>query len=147
LNVFVQTKRLGVIRKEPFQMKPSADLPGRSPDVMFVASANVPKLRPLYLDGPADVAVEIVSPTSVAVDRGEKFDEYEQGGVREYWLIDPLRKQAEFYQRGEDGLFRLIPIGADGAFRSATIPGLWLKVAWLWDRPDVLEVFREWGVV
>ncbi|MEJ7756097.1 MAG: Uma2 family endonuclease [Nocardioidaceae bacterium] len=51
-----------------------------------------------YLDGAADLAIEIISPESIGRDRGEKFVEYEAAGIREYWLIDPERRQAEFYR-------------------------------------------------
>jgi Uma2 family endonuclease len=146
LNPFVQAHRLGVVRKEPFQMKTGSDLPGRSPDVMFVATDRLSLLRKTFLDGPADLAVEVVSTASITVDRVDKFDEYARGGVREYWLIDPLRKQADFYRRGDDGLFRPIP-PVDGVVHSTVLPGLWLKVDWLWDRPGVISVLKHWKLV
>jgi Uma2 family endonuclease len=46
---------------------------------------------------PADLAVEIVPTESRLRDRGQKLAEYEMGGVREYWIIDPERRQAAFY--------------------------------------------------
>ena len=54
-------------------------------------------MQATYLDGPADVVVEIISPESRLRDRGEKFAEYEMGGVREYWLIDSERHEADWY--------------------------------------------------
>ncbi len=149
LRPYVEAHQLGVVRHEPFQMKAAPDLPGRSPDLIFVASANRPRLRKTYLEGPADLAVEIVSPDSAGRDRGDKFYEYEKGGVREYWLIDPSRKQAEFYQLSEDGIFRLIPVDTDGTFRSRVLDGLWLRIDWLWQDslPPVLSVLRDWGLV
>lgn len=95
------------------------------------------------------MVVEIISPDSRARDRGEKFYEYEQGGVHEYWLLDPLRKQAEFYGLGDDGIYRLIPIGGDGLFHSRVLEGLWLKVDWLWQEPmpTLLSVLKEWKLV
>ena len=41
------------------------------------------------------------------------------------------------------------PIAADGIFRSDTLPGLWLNVAWLWQRPlpKLLDVLELWGFV
>lgn len=149
LRPFVETHHLGVIRHEPFQMKAAPDLPGRSPDLIFIASAHRPRLRKTFLEGPADLAVEVVSPQSAARDRGAKFYEYEKGGVREYWLLDQIRQQAEFYGLGEDGIFRLIPIDDSGTFRSRVIDGLWLKVDWLWQDPlpPVLNILREWGLI
>jgi len=43
-------------------------------------------LKHTYPDGPADLAIEIVSEESRLRDRGEKFAEYEVGGVKEYWI-------------------------------------------------------------
>jgi Uma2 family endonuclease len=148
VSLFVEARRAGVIRYEPFQMKTGPDLPGRAPDILFVATANQSRLKKTYLDGPADLVVEIVSPDSASRDRGEKYYEYEKGGVREYWLIDPQRRQAEFYHLDEGGIYRLAPI-ADGIYRSDVLNGLWLQVAWLWQDPlpPVLQVLKEWGLV
>jgi len=139
----------GRVLYEPFQMKTGPELPGRSPDLFFVSNENLGRLKRLYLKGPADLVVEIISPGSRAVDRGEKFYEYEQGGVPEFWLIDPQRKQAEFYQRGQDGVYRLVPPDSDGLYHSQVLKGLWLKVDWLWQEPlpSVRNVLKEWKLI
>jgi Uma2 family endonuclease len=149
LRFFVEAHRSGLVLTAPFQMKLGPDLPGREPDIIFVAREHLARLQNTYLEGPADLVVEIVSPDSRARDRGEKFYEYEQGGVQEYWLLDYLRRQAEFYQRGADGIFRLVPAGEDGSYRSAVLEGLWLKVEWLWQEPlpPLMSVLREWRLV
>ena len=149
LSAFVETKDLGKVLSDPFQMKTGPDLPGRAPDILFVAKANLGRLHPLFLEGPGDLVVEILSPGSRAVDRGEKFFEYEQGGVPEYWLIDPQRRQAEFYQRKEDGIYRPAAPDARGRYSSAALPGLWLQVDWLWQRPlpSLIGVLREWRLI
>jgi Uma2 family endonuclease len=116
---------------------------------LFIAREHLDRLKNVYLDGPADLVVEIISPDSRGRDRGEKFYEYEQGRVSEYWLLDYLRRQAEFYQRGADGIFRPVPVGEDGLYHSAVLAGLWLKVDWLWQEPlpPLLTVLREWQLV
>ncbi len=146
---FVEAHQLGVVLSAPFQMKTGQNLPGREPDVLFLSKAHLERLKDTYLDGPADLVVEIVSPESGARDRGAKFYEYERGGVREYWLIDPLRKQAEFYQLGEDGIYHLATITQDGIYRSAVLKGLEMKVDWLWQEPlpSLLSVLKEWRLV
>ena len=145
---FVEAKALGEIHVEPFQMKPSPGLPGRSPDILFVANANLHRIRRTYLEGPADVVVEIISLGTASIDRGAKFIEYEQGGVGEYWMIDPIRQIAEFYRLDQDGLFRSVQLDGD-IFRSEALPGFWLKVEWLWPgtQPPVLQVLREWKII
>jgi Uma2 family endonuclease len=149
LQHFVETKRLGAVRIAPFQMKTGPDLPGREPDVLFIANENLDRRKANYLSGPADLVIEVISPESRARDRGAKFYEYEQGGVREYWLIDHIRRQAEFYQLGEDGIYRLISADSEGIYRSAVLRGLWLKVEWLWQEPLplLMDVLRQWGLV
>jgi Uma2 family endonuclease len=146
---YTETHRLGVVCSAPFPMKTGPDLPGREPDILFIAGEHLDRLKETYLDGPADLVVEIISPDSRARDRGEKFYEYEQGGVREYWLIDPQRRQAEFYRLGNDGIYRPIPVGDDGIFRSAVLNGLWLKVDWLWQQPlpHLSSVLKEWRLI
>jgi Uma2 family endonuclease len=149
LKNFVEAHHLGRVYSESFQMKTGPDLPGRAPDVFFVANENLRRVTRMYLEGPADLVVEIISPGSRATDRGDKFYEYEQGGVPEYWLLDPERQQAEFYLRGSDGIYRLVPLGSDGVYRSKMLKDLWLRVEWLWQPlpPPILDVLREWRLV
>ena len=146
LTLYVEHHQLGTLFYEPFQMKPGDELPGRAPDVFFVATANLQRIQRNHLHGPADVAIEVVSPESRTRDRIHKFKEYEQGGVREYWIIDPHRRLTEFYVRGDDDRYRqVIPEG--GIYRSAVLAGFWLRVEWLWDRPPVMSVLKEWGLL
>jgi Uma2 family endonuclease len=143
LATFVRVKRLGRICHEPFQMKSSPTLPGRSPDILFASQKNLSRLRKTYLEGPADMVVEVMSAESRNRDRGEKFYEYEEAGVFEYWLLDPERKQAEFYRRDEAGIYQVVNL-TEGVFRSQALPGAWLKVEWLWEGRPQDEVFRDW---
>jgi Uma2 family endonuclease len=149
IKIFAEAHHRGRVYSEPFQMKTGPDLPGRAPDVFFVANENLSRVKRLNLEGAADLVVEIISPGSRATDRGDKFYEYEQGGVPEYWLLDPERQQAEFYLRGEDGIYRLVPPDKDGLYHSKVLAGLWLKVEWLWQPqpPAIMDVLREWGLV
>jgi Uma2 family endonuclease len=146
LAFFVDARKLGAIRYEPFQMKTGPDLPGRAPDILFVSKRRLARLKKNHLEGPADVVIEIISPGSGATDRGDKYYEYERGGVREYWLIDPRRKQADFYQLGRDGVYHPMPLD-DGIFRSVVLKGLWLEVAWLWQKPlpSTPDIWAKWA--
>jgi Uma2 family endonuclease len=146
---FVEAHHLGRVYSEPFQMKTGPDLPGRAPDVFFVANDHLGRVKRMNLEGPADLVVEIISPGSRATDRGDKFYEYEQGGVPEYWLLDPERQQAEFYLPESDGIYRVVPLASDGIYRSKVLAGLWVKVEWLWQPlpPPIMHVLREWRLI
>jgi Uma2 family endonuclease len=147
LSSFVELHGLGLLMDAPFQMK----LPysGREPDILFIASAHLSHLKRTYLDGPADLAVEIVSPESVERDREKKFGEYQAGGVREYWLIDPDIKAADFYQLDGSGVYQPVRPDAAGIYHSRELPDFWLRVEWLWQDPlpdpvrALLEVDRD----
>ncbi len=133
LSLYAGMYALGEVFSAPFQMKLPTS--GREPDVLFVTAGHRERIRPTFLDGPADLVVEIISLESSMRDRVEKRDEYEQGGVREYWLIDPLTRTAIFYQRILDGSYSVVPPDARGRYTSLSGPNFWLEVDWLWREP------------
>ena len=132
LRSFVEVRQLGIVRSAPFQMKLAQS--GREPDLLFVAKTNLGRLKETYLDGPADLVVEIVSPENAGRDRGVKFYEYARGRVPEYWLIDPQTEWVEFYQLEEDH-YRLAFGGKEGEYHALVLPGFKLRVEWLWQEP------------
>ncbi len=147
LGDYVETTGAGEVRHDPFVMRTNLDTPGRAPDVMYVAREHADRIKPTCLEGAADLVIEVVSPESRVRDRGDKYYEYEQAGVREYWIVDPDRKRAEFHVLGLDGAYEPAAVGSDGIYRSKVIEGLWIRVDWLWRRPPVLDVLREWGII
>ena len=149
LSMFIEAHDLGVILYDPFQMKTGTDLPGRAPDIQFISKRNLSRLKKNHLEGPADLVIEIISPGSRSVDRGDKHYEYERGGVREYWLLDPDRRQAEFYVLGRDRIYRPGKLEDEHLFRSTVMKGLWIDVRWLWahPRPTLQSILKQWKVL
>lgn len=49
--------------------------------------------------GPPDLICEVLSRTTAQYDRpgGEKFRLYQQHGIREYWIIDPIYQSVEVF--------------------------------------------------
>lgn len=149
LRSYVRQRKLGQLLTAPFLVRLQITVQGREPDLMFVKAENMERLRETYLDGAADLVVEIVSPESVSRDRGRKFVEYESEGIPEYWLLDPIRQQAEFYHLTESGHYRLALPDSEGIYHSLSVSGFWLKVDWLWQTPlpDELSILRQLEVV
>ena len=142
LDAYFSLKPLGQIRRAPFVMR-LADLgKSREPDIRIVLKANSDRLTPTSVDGPADICIEVVSPESVQRDHGEKFAEYEKGGVGEYWIIDPLRQECRFYRLNADKVYVPRREDADGNYRTPLLPGLTIQVPTLFRKklPDYMEI-------
>lgn len=118
----------------------------RTPDVSYLRPTRLHDVHKTHLEGGADLVIEIVSPESGARDRGEKFDEYEQAGIEEYWIVDPRRRIAGFY-RLRDGLYALILPDAEGKAYSSALPGFFVRVEWLWDPPKLIDALRALRVL
>ena len=74
--------------------------------------------------GPPELAIEVVSPSSVEKDTGRLLDAYFVGGVTEYWLVDCRDDDAPptfmLHRRGDD-VFEAVPPDADGFAASAVL--------------------------
>jgi len=125
----------GVVLSAPFLMRLPTRPSGREPDLLFIRKEHLGRLRDTYLDGPADIVLEVVSPDSIGRDRGEKFVEYETAGVPEYWLVDAERNQVEAYRRGADGRYHPIRPDRRGWLGSLELPGFRLNPAWIAQTP------------
>lgn len=151
LRFFVEQKNLGRIHGEPYQMKMTFGdkIKGREPDIFFIATENLERIKEQYFEGAADLVIEVISPESVVRDTEEKFDEYESAGVKEYWLINPNRRTANFYGFDENGKYKMLPISADGKFESRVIESLWIKTDWLWQEtlPNLIDILKEWKLI
>lgn len=146
IGFYIETHDLGQVFTAPYAMKLSKLRRGREPDLLFVSREREHLITKTYLDGAADLVVEIVSPESVERDSVQKFAEYESAGIREYWLIDYTNQTAVFYRLGDEGQYQTAET-SDGIFRSTVLPGFFIRDSWLWqERPQTLEALRELGI-
>jgi hypothetical protein len=102
-----------------------------TPDVFAVGPSGAGRLNKHYLDGPADLAVEVLAKGRARQDIELKRQRYEKGGVHEYWLVDPERESVECLVRRASGFAAAVP-DADGSYRSSTFPGLRFHPKNLW---------------
>ena len=135
LLLFIQRHGIGRVFHAGALVKLAQKPSGREPDLVFVKREHVGRIQSTFVDGPVDLAVEIVSPDSVTRDYHEKLAEYQAAGIPEYWIIDPRRSEARFYQLGDDGTYRLSTIDEGGIYMSRVVTGFRLRVSWLWQRP------------
>jgi Uma2 family endonuclease len=142
IRTFVDTKDLGsvYVSRVAYRIGPKR---GTEPDLGFVAKAREATRQRGYIDGPPDLAIEIVSPDSVQHDYLQKRAIYEQAGIGEYWILDPDERRATFLVLGRTKFKEQKPVRS--IFRSRAVPGLWLDVRWLWadPLPKVLDVVHR----
>jgi len=148
LGLFVEHHNLGVVLGPEAMVRLSGQNRRRVPDLFFISNDHRERLRENHVEGAPDLAIEIVSPDSEARDWREKYLEYEEAGVREYWVVDPNSKHVEVYSLNADDKYGRIS-ELDGAVTSTVLPDFTLKTDWLWagSRPPVLEVLKQLGVL
>jgi Uma2 family endonuclease len=73
------------------------------PDICVICDEN--KLDEKGCLGAPDLVIEILSPGNSKKEMNEKFDLYEETGVREYWLVEPSDNAVYIYVLNEDGKY------------------------------------------
>ena len=71
------------------------------PDIVVVCDLD--KLDEKGCHGAPDWVIEIVSPSSKKRDYLKKTAIYMEQGVREYWIVDPMREVTVVYKSEEEG--------------------------------------------
>lgn len=108
------------------------------PDVLVVCDRK--KITDANIQGAPDVVFEVLSPTTAIKDLREKRALYEQNGVREYIIVDPMELYVERFVPGDDGTYgKGDVLGPQDVLRLICLDGVEIN---LW---EVFEVERETG--
>jgi Uma2 family endonuclease len=107
---------------------------GPEPDIVFVATKNLVRVKRGGIEGTPDLAVEIVSPDSVERDYYKKRLQYERFGVPEYWIVDEMDEAVLLLRLDSKGKYREVK-SRKGILHSQVLTGFWLDPRWLWQRP------------
>jgi len=68
------------------------------PDILFVGRDRADILSDRGVEGPPDLVVEVLSPSTAARDRGIKLERYRHFGVPEYWVVDMDERLVEVWR-------------------------------------------------
>jgi len=100
---------------------------------------------------PAFSMVEVLSPKTAKLDRGRKKDLYQQNDVKEYWIIEPDKKEIEVYLLKDgvydlDNIYRISdpetdddPEGAVMSFSVSTFPDLVVNLEEIFEYVNLWE--------
>jgi len=99
------------------------------PDIFFICNERVHIIKEKNIQGAPDLVVEILSPYSEKIDKISKTKLYARFGVKEYWIVDPDRKEVRVLKlKGESyknqGIF-----GVQDSFKSPLLKGLEIEVS------------------
>ncbi len=86
------------------------------PDISIVCHPD--RLTEQGIDGAPDFVLEIISASTGKKDYSLKLQKYWDAGVREYWIVDPIKKRIVTYQFHEEdmnmkiyGIHDPVPVG------------------------------------
>lgn len=91
------------------------------PDVFWRATNSQCIERDGYFYGAPELVVEVYSPATVTKDKREKFNVYQQTGVQEYWMLDPIGQYMEVWQNVEGAFERIGVFTESNSFISSTL--------------------------
>ena len=128
LHTFVKRHNLGVVCSAPFDVVLS-DTDVVQPDLLFVSRERLHIITENNIQGAPDLAVEILSPSTSARDRGYKRDLYAKHGVKEYWQVDTDAKRITVLSLNADGDYDVVAVyGVGQTLVSPLLPGFALNL-------------------
>ena len=99
------------------------------PDLFFVRWDRLDRfVEDRRFEGPPDIVVEVVSPSSRRLDRVRKLALYERAGIPEYWVVDPTDRTVTVHVL-RNGRYETVEADADGLLASSVVPGLTVSAA------------------
>jgi Uma2 family endonuclease len=125
LSLIVEPAQLGQILSAPVDVLLSRhDI--AQPDLLFIARERLEILTERNVQGAPDLVVEILSGSSLRLDREVKLEAYERTGVREYWIVDTAQDTIAIYRADDAGFGQALVLSARAGdcLTSPLLPGL-----------------------
>ena len=102
------------------------------PDLVFIDAARASIVSRRGIEGPPDLAIEILSSWSVRRDRIAKAALYARYGIRHYWVMDPDARTLEIYE-AHGAQYRSVERHEGHAtVRTAVFPDLEIDLGRVW---------------
>lgn len=133
LNRWGKSRKLGRVLPDTLMKLDDEWTP--APDLVFVARKNLKRVKEKRIEGPVDLAVEVVSPSNPELDRETKFAAYARYGIKWYWIVDLKQRLLEEYALAGRTYGTPVEVPFDDPFKPRFFPGLVIDLACLeWDR-------------
>lgn len=101
------------------------------PDLCVICDLS--KLDDKGCIGAPDLVVEILSPGNTRKEMKNKFELYEEQGVKEYWIVYPDTQNIQIFVLKDGKYIGIQPVAEGDIVTSAVFPGLSFSTASLYD--------------
>jgi len=119
LKLYLKSK---LILMSPYDIKIS-ETSVVQPDIIVFANIQDKEEKKLPL-----IVIEVISVSSIVIDRIKKFSLYESANIQEYWIVDPETECIEVYDL-QDGVYTLhIQVTRQGMITSIALPNLTFQI-------------------
>jgi len=134
LVTHVRSKNLGRLYGDVDTLLGRYDV--RRPDLIYFSRKRLDLVGEKAMEGPPDLCVEIISPSSRLVDRRDKFKQYAAAKIPFYWIVDPLEQTAEAFKLIRGKGYKQIGRGKGSDVVSfQPFPELKIELGDLWQPP------------
>ena len=142
IDAHARSNRLGKVWPEvAVQLSPTLIY---IPDLTFLLTENLDRFADdVVVQGPPDLAIEVVSPSTASRDRSRKLRAYYQAGVPWYWLVESDTLLITEYRHMADGYLVNQTTAATDEFAPTLFPGLALRMADLLGSIGATEEVQE----
>jgi Uma2 family endonuclease len=128
LGAFVRDRGLGEAFFAPFEVKLS-NWNALQPDLLFVSRARAEAFTERGIEGPPDLVVEVLSPSTRRRDQTRKLAVYEKHAVPEYWIVDHERQRVLVHRRRGERYDPPEELVLPAVLSSPLLPGLEIPLA------------------
>ena len=141
LDTFVRANRLGRMLYAPTDVRLS-NINVVQPDILFVSRERLHILTDAGISGAPDIVVEILSPSTAALDKTRKRELYARYRVPEYWQADTDTRRVVVLTLAGDDYEVAGVYGMGDTLVSPLLTGFRLDVDDIFDA-DVLDLQDE----
>lgn len=133
LNYYILDENLGELHHDVDTILDRFNV--RRPDVLYFSKGRTHLIGKKAMEGPPDLAVEVISPSSIEVDREDKFAQFRDAGVAHYWIIDPAKKTIDAWELRDGEYLSVAQAKYIVMIQLPPFPELSIPLARLWRTP------------
>lgn len=110
------------------------------PDILFISKERYHLFTKANVRGAPDLIIEILSPGHEARDKATKKSLYEQHGIKEYWIVDPVLRKITVMALKEKRFEVVGVYGRGTVAKSRLLPGFQVATTTLFGSDKLSKV-------